>query len=52
VKRGMADNPFAQNALMDLYAHLGDMDAARWIFASIEPHDVVSWNTLVTGCVV
>jgi pentatricopeptide repeat protein len=28
------------------------MDAARWIFASIEPRDVVSWNTLVTGCVV
>ena len=52
VKRGMADNPFVQNALMDLYARLGDMDAARWIFATIEPRDVVSWNTLITGCVV
>lgn len=52
LKRGMADNPFVQNALMDLYARLGDMEAARWIFAAIEPRDVVSWNTLITGCVV
>ncbi|CAD6339387.1 unnamed protein product [Miscanthus lutarioriparius] len=51
VKRGMAGNPFVQNAPMDLYARLGDMDAARWIFAAIEPRDVVSWNTLITGCV-
>ncbi|OEL30681.1 Pentatricopeptide repeat-containing protein [Dichanthelium oligosanthes] len=52
VKRGMADNRFVQNALMDMYARLGDMDAARQIFAAIEPRDVVSWNTLITGCVV
>ncbi|KAL6653096.1 hypothetical protein ACP70R_012021 [Stipagrostis hirtigluma subsp. patula] len=52
VKRGMTDNRFVQNALMDMYARLGDMDAARRIFAAIEPHDVVSWNTLITGCVV
>lgn len=52
LKRGMADNPFVQNALMDLYARLGDMESARWIFAAIESRDVVSWNTLITGCVV
>nr|CAB3470575.1 unnamed protein product [Digitaria exilis] len=52
LKRGMADNRFVQNALMDMYARLGDMDAARRIFAAIEPHDAVSWNTLITGCVV
>ncbi|RCV21817.1 hypothetical protein SEVIR_4G136200v4 [Setaria viridis] len=52
VKRGIADNRFVQNALMDMYARLGDMDAARRIFAAIEPRDVVSWNTLITGCVV
>jgi pentatricopeptide repeat protein len=52
VKRGMADNRFVQNALMDMYARLGDMDAARRIFAAIELRDVVSWNTLITGCVV
>ncbi|KAJ1259218.1 hypothetical protein BS78_10G137800 [Paspalum vaginatum] len=52
VKRGMAENRFVQNALMDMYARLGDMDAARRIFAAIEPRDVVSWNTLITGCVV
>ncbi|PUZ60465.1 hypothetical protein GQ55_4G129400 [Panicum hallii var. hallii] len=52
VKRDMAENRFVQNALMDMYARLGDMDAARRIFAAIEPRDVVSWNTLITGCVV
>ncbi|XP_062225010.1 pentatricopeptide repeat-containing protein At3g57430, chloroplastic-like [Phragmites australis] len=52
LKRGMADNRFVQNALMDMYACLGDMDAARRIFAAIEPRDVVSWNTLITVCVV
>ncbi|CAL5042556.1 unnamed protein product [Urochloa decumbens] len=52
VKRGMDGNRFVQNALMDMYARLGDMDAARRIFAAIELRDVVSWNTLITGCVV
>ncbi|GJN12011.1 hypothetical protein PR202_ga30254 [Eleusine coracana subsp. coracana] len=52
LKRDMADNRFVQNALMDMYARMGDMDAARRIFAAIESHDVVSWNTLITGCVV
>ncbi|KAG8064189.1 hypothetical protein GUJ93_ZPchr0004g38918 [Zizania palustris] len=52
VKRGMADNRFVQNALMDMYARLGKMDVARGIFAMIDLPDVVSWNTLITGCVV
>jgi pentatricopeptide repeat protein len=51
-KRGMAGNRFVQNALMDMYARLGDMDAARRIFTAIHPRDVVSWNTLIAGCVV
>lgn len=52
LKREMAENRFVQNALMDMYARMGDMDAARRIFAAIHPRDVVSWNTLITGCVV
>ena len=31
VKHSMADNRFVQNALMEMYARLGDMDAARRI---------------------
>nr|CAH65944.1 H0716A07.2 [Oryza sativa]CAH66009.1 H0613H07.7 [Oryza sativa] len=52
VKRGMAGNRFVQNALMDMYARLGKTDVARRIFAMVDLPDVVSWNTLITGCVV
>ncbi|XP_006653119.3 pentatricopeptide repeat-containing protein At3g57430, chloroplastic [Oryza brachyantha] len=52
VKRGMADNRFVQNALMDMYARLGKTDVAHRIFAMVDLPDVVSWNTLITGCVV
>ncbi|KAM0918918.1 hypothetical protein ACQ4PT_008543 [Festuca glaucescens] len=52
VKCGMAGNRFVQNALMDMYARLGKMDVARRIFDMIDLPDVVSWNTLITGCIV
>lgn len=51
VKRGMAGNRFVQNALMDMYARLGKMDVARRIFDMVDLPDVVSWNTLIAGCV-
>lgn len=52
VKRDMASNRFVQNALMDMYARLGRMDEAHTIFAMIDLRDIVSWNTLITGCIV
>uniref|UniRef100_J3MDF2 Pentatricopeptide repeat-containing protein n=1 Tax=Oryza brachyantha TaxID=4533 RepID=J3MDF2_ORYBR len=42
VKRGMADNQFVQNTLMDMYACLGKMDVACRIFAMVDLPDISS----------
>uniref|UniRef100_A0A0E0BVL4 Pentatricopeptide repeat-containing protein n=1 Tax=Oryza glumipatula TaxID=40148 RepID=A0A0E0BVL4_9ORYZ len=42
---------FAGKELMHKHAH-GHMDVARRIFAMVDLPDIVSWNTLITGCVV
>ncbi|KAM0051444.1 putative tetratricopeptide-like helical domain superfamily, DYW domain-containing protein [Helianthus debilis subsp. tardiflorus] len=37
------------NAVVDMYAKLGDVDSARKLFDKIHLKDVVSWNTMITG---
>ncbi|XP_073525554.1 uncharacterized protein [Phyllobates terribilis] len=37
------------NAVMDMYAKMGDLDSARKIFDLTSFRDVISWNTLITG---
>ncbi|KAM0024675.1 putative tetratricopeptide-like helical domain superfamily, DYW domain-containing protein [Helianthus debilis subsp. tardiflorus] len=37
------------NAVVDMYAKLGDVDSARKLFNKIHLKDVVSWNTMITG---
>ncbi|KAL8139378.1 hypothetical protein V2J09_005399 [Rumex salicifolius] len=37
------------NAVMDMYAKMGDLDSARKIFDLTPFRDVISWNTLITG---
>ncbi|KAD6454303.1 hypothetical protein E3N88_09009 [Mikania micrantha] len=37
------------NAVVDMYAKLGDADSARKLFDKILLKDVVSWNTMITG---
>lgn len=40
---------FVGNAIVDVYAKCGDMDAAVRVFDGMEVRDVVSWNAMVTG---
>ncbi|XP_021753989.1 pentatricopeptide repeat-containing protein At4g22760-like [Chenopodium quinoa] len=40
---------YAQTALLDFYAKLGDMKAAKKVFDEIDQKNVVSWNSLLAG---
>ncbi|KAG2545971.1 pentatricopeptide repeat-containing protein At3g04750, mitochondrial-like [Panicum virgatum] len=39
------------NALLDMYARCGEMDAAMRVFGEADAKDVISWNTMVAGFV-
>ncbi|CAN7061765.1 unnamed protein product [Brassica oleracea var. botrytis] len=51
VKRGLGEDRFVQNALMDMYSRLGKIDIAEMIFGKLEDKDLVTWNTMITGYV-
>ncbi|CAL0308794.1 unnamed protein product [Lupinus luteus] len=38
-----------ENALIDMFAACGEMDAAQGIFNQMEIRDVISWTSIVTG---
>ncbi|KAK6240300.1 hypothetical protein SCA6_005689 [Theobroma cacao] len=52
VKRGLASDPYVQNALMDMYCRMGKIQISKTIFDNMEVRDIVSWNTMITGYVI
>ncbi|XP_073275221.1 pentatricopeptide repeat-containing protein At4g19220, mitochondrial [Primulina huaijiensis] len=50
VKTGMLKDLVFSNALIDMYAKCGDLESSECIFAGIECKDIVSWNTIISGC--
>ncbi|RLM56254.1 pentatricopeptide repeat-containing protein [Panicum miliaceum] len=50
VKAGGADG-FVMNSLIDLYAKAGDLECARNMFERIPDRNVVSWTSMLSGCV-
>ncbi|XP_072996355.1 pentatricopeptide repeat-containing protein At4g14850-like [Typha latifolia] len=42
---------FTANALVDMYAKLGDIKAAAVVFKKITQPDIISWNAFISGCV-
>lgn len=49
VRRGLVEDIFVGNALLDVYAKCGFMDEAEKMFELMEVKDVVTWNAMVTG---
>lgn len=49
IRRGLLDDVFVGNAVVDMYAKCGLMKEAKSVFDRMEVKDVVSWNALVTG---
>ncbi|XP_068641852.1 pentatricopeptide repeat-containing protein At4g39530-like [Aristolochia californica] len=50
IRLGYDADSFSANALVDIYAKLGDIEAAMMVFEKILLPDIVSWNTLIAGC--
>ncbi|XP_058101041.1 pentatricopeptide repeat-containing protein At5g04780, mitochondrial-like [Magnolia sinica] len=51
IRLGHALDPFAANALVDMYGKVGDLEDAMMVFEKINQPDIVSWNAVIAGCV-
>jgi pentatricopeptide repeat protein len=51
ITSGFGANVFVQSALVDMYAKCGDLNSARRALENMETDDVVSWNSMIVGCV-
>ncbi|KAL5565543.1 hypothetical protein UlMin_028707 [Ulmus minor] len=48
---GFEANVFVQSALVDMYAKCGDFNSAKRALENMEVDDVISWNSMIVGCV-
>lgn len=51
VRSGFETNLYVQSALVGMYAKCGDLNNAKRILESMEVDDVISWNSMIVGCV-
>ncbi|CAN6704297.1 unnamed protein product [Malus baccata var. baccata] len=51
VQSGLGANVFVQSSLVDMYVKCGDLNSAKKALRSMEVDDVVSWNSMIVGCV-
>ncbi|EPS66947.1 hypothetical protein M569_07825, partial [Genlisea aurea] len=49
MRRGLVEDMFVGNAIVDMYSKCGFLNEAQHVFDRMEVKDVVSWNALVTG---
>ncbi|KAM3248066.1 pentatricopeptide repeat-containing protein like [Capsicum annuum] len=50
VKFGFHTDVFVQNCLISLYSQSGSVGNARRVFDEISNKDIVSWNSIIIGC--
>ncbi|XVF27601.1 hypothetical protein REPUB_Repub14bG0122300 [Reevesia pubescens] len=51
IKLGYDSDHFSKNALVDMYAKIGNLQDAVVVFEEIAKPDIVSWNAVIAGCV-
>ncbi|OAY82916.1 Pentatricopeptide repeat-containing protein [Ananas comosus] len=51
VKTGFEFDPFTRNALLDMYAEMGRIEIARYLFDETPQRDVVLWNAMIASYV-
>ncbi|XP_055820881.1 pentatricopeptide repeat-containing protein At4g19220, mitochondrial [Solanum dulcamara] len=50
MKMGMLSESILGNALIDFYAKCSNLSSSECVFLEIECKDVVSWNSVISGC--
>ncbi|KAF5176263.1 Pentatricopeptide repeat-containing protein [Thalictrum thalictroides] len=50
LKTGYTSNLYVQNGLVSMYARCAEVDDSKQVFSSIIEPDLVSWNSLLSGC--
>lgn len=50
VNSGVLVDAFVGNALIDMYAKCGSLEEAQYVLDRLANRDIVSWNTMVSGC--
>ncbi|CAJ1816174.1 unnamed protein product [Sphenostylis stenocarpa] len=51
LRSGFGCNVYVQSALVDMYAKCGDLSNAKRVLENMDADDVVSWNSIIVGCV-
>lgn len=49
-KSGYGSTLYVQNGLVSMYARCGAIGESKWVFRLMDEHDVISWNSLLSGC--
>lgn len=50
IKVGLENEIIVGNALVSMYAKCGEVEDSRRMFYTMVCHDLVSWNSLISGC--
>ena len=48
---GMGEDVLVLTSLVDMYSNMGDIGNAHRVFETMPSRNLVSWNTLISGCI-